>query len=64
VSRRIDGTEWSAIVDEMGTRLGQGDVEAALNRAIDAVDAILVAHFPLAPGQANPNELPDAPVVR
>ena len=64
VSRRVDAAEWSAIVDHMGTGLGQGDVEAAINRAIDAVDTILVAHFPLAPGEANPNELPDAPVVR
>jgi uncharacterized membrane protein len=64
VSRRVDAAEWSAIVDHMGTWLGQGDVEAAINRAIDAVDTILVAHFPLAPGEANPNELPDAPVVR
>jgi uncharacterized membrane protein len=64
VSRRIDGAQWSAIVDEMGTGLAQKDVEAAINQAIDAVDAILVAHFPLAPGEANPNELSDAPMVR
>jgi uncharacterized membrane protein len=32
-------------------------------RAIDTVEALLVQHFPLAPGQANPNELPDAPLV-
>jgi uncharacterized membrane protein len=30
-------------------------------RAVEAVEALLVRHFPLAPGQANPNELPDRP---
>ena len=64
VSRRVDAGQWSAIVDELGTGLARGEVEAALNGAIDAVDAILMAHFPVAPGDANPNELPDAPVVR
>ena len=31
---------------------------------VAAVHAMLATHFPLAPGQANPNELPDAPDVR
>jgi hypothetical protein len=34
-----------------------------LNQAIDAVDALLTRHFALAPGETNPNELPDAPVL-
>ena len=38
-----------------------GHFEEGLAQAIDAVDALLVQHFPLAEGQANPNELPDAP---
>ena len=38
--------------------------EDGLNTAIDAVDAILVRHFPLAPGQSNPNELRDRPDLR
>jgi uncharacterized membrane protein len=42
----------------------QGQFEAGLNDAIDAVDALLVQHFPLAPGQANPNELTDRPHLR
>ena len=37
---------------------------AGLNQAIDAVDALLAQHYPLAPGQTNPNELPDAPYLR
>ena len=38
--------------------------EAGLNQAIDAVDGLLTQHFALAPGAANPNELPDAPLLR
>ena len=41
-----------------------GQFEAGLNDAIDAVDALLVQHFPLRAGQANPNELPDTPHLR
>ena len=33
-------------------------------QAVDAVDALLRQHFPLQPGQANPNELPDAADLR
>ena len=42
----------------------QGEFEAGLNAAIDAVDALLVQHFALAPGEHNPNELPDKPHLR
>jgi hypothetical protein len=28
-------------------------------QAVDAVETLLLRHFPLAPGQANPNQLPD-----
>jgi uncharacterized membrane protein len=64
VDRRVDAAEWSAIVDALGTGLSADGIETALHRAIDAVDAHLVRHFPVAPGEANPNELPDAPDLR
>jgi uncharacterized membrane protein len=41
-----------------------GRYEEGLGAAIDAVDAMLARHFPLAPGQANPNELPNRPELR
>ena len=37
--------------------------ERGLTQALEEVSALLVAHFPLARGEANPNELPDQPVV-
>ena len=48
----------------MRSSIRQGEFEAGLNAAIDAVDALLVQHFPLAPGEHNPNELPDKPHLR
>ena len=42
----------------------RGEFEAGLNRAVDAVDALLREHFALAPGEANPNELTDTPDLR
>ena len=41
-----------------------GDFEAGVGQAIDAVDALLVRHFPFASGLADSNELPDAPLLR
>ena len=45
------------------TRFVPASIEEGLSAAIDAVDALLARHFPLAPTQANPNELPDEPLL-
>jgi uncharacterized membrane protein len=62
--RRVDATQWQQITAAMGAAFQAGRFEAGLNQAVDAVDALLVQHFALAPGEANPNELPDAPYLR
>lgn len=59
----IDAAQWRALVDGMADDFRAGRFEAGLARTIDAVDAVLSRHFPLAAGQVNPNELPDAPVL-
>ena len=41
-----------------------GRFEDGLMQAVDEVEALLLRHFPLAPGQANPNELPDTVDLR
>ena len=38
--------------------------EEGLAQAIDAVHALLLQHFPLSQGQANPNELPNRADLR
>jgi uncharacterized membrane protein len=41
-----------------------GRFEDGLAAAVQAIDALLRRHFPLAEGQVNPNELPDRPLMR
>lgn len=50
---------WDALVGAMRQAFSAGRFEEGLAQAVDAVDAMLVRHFPLAEGQRNPNELPD-----
>ena len=64
VDREVDDAHWKAIAATMAAAFAQGRFEDGLNAAIDAVDALLAAHFPLAPGARNANELPDEPDVR
>ena len=55
---------WSDILAQLAAQLQRGDVEAGLLQALEAIDGLLRQHFPLAPGQDNPNELPDAVIMR
>ncbi|MFT3954450.1 MAG: TPM domain-containing protein [Piscinibacter sp.] len=64
LNRHVDATQWAAVMERMRGAFRQGAFEAGLNDAIDAVDALLVQHFPLAPGEHNPNELSDRPELR
>ena len=61
IARHVEVAGWAAIVDAMREDFHAGRFESGLMRAIEAVEALLVRHYPLAPGQANPNELPDRP---
>ena len=67
IDARVDAAAWASIAAQMREAFRGGDFAAGLDRAIDAVDALLVRHFPRAPGAGAadyPNELPDAPVIR
>ncbi len=64
LARHVDAAEWQRITGTMSAAFKAGQFEAGLNQAIDAVDALLARHFPLAAGETNPNELPDAPYLR
>ena len=61
LNRHVSREQWQAIIDRMREMFRNGRFEDGLNAAIDAVDALLLQHYALAPGQVNPNELPDAP---
>ena len=64
LNRSVNEAQWHEVMQGMRARFRRGEFEAGLNDAIDAVDALLVQHFALAPGEDNPNELPDRPVLR
>jgi uncharacterized membrane protein len=64
LSRRVDAAQWQAIAHGMGLAFRESRFEDGLNAAIDAVTASLLQDFPLAAGEVNPNELPDALVLR
>ena len=61
INRHVTPAEWQAIVARMGSAFRDGRFEDGLTQALEEVSALLVQHFPLAPGEANPNELPDEP---
>jgi len=67
IDARVDAAAWTAIAAQMREPFRGGDFAAGVDRAIDAVDALLVRHFPRAGAAAPadyPNELPDTPDVR
>ncbi len=64
LNRVVSEAEWKRIIDGMRATFHEGRYEEGLIRAIDAVDVLLAANFPLAAGSGNPNELPDRPFMR
>lgn len=63
LTQRVGPAQWQAMVDRLSLRLRDGAFEDGLTEALAEVSALLVAHFPLAPGASRANELNNA-VVR
>jgi uncharacterized membrane protein len=63
VTAHVPAAEWQRILEGMRGQFQAGRYEDGLAQAVDAVTAHLVQHFALAPGAANPNELPDEPAL-
>jgi uncharacterized membrane protein len=61
--RHVPQAQWQEIVQRMSGAFRAGRYEDGLVQAVDEVTALLVRHFPLRAGEANPNELPDEPVL-
>lgn len=61
ISARVPQAEWDAICRRMETAFREGSYEAGAVAGIEAITALLARHFP--PGAANPDELPDRPIL-
>ena len=64
LARRVPQSHWDGVMTSMREAFRAGRFEQGLQEAVKAVDAMLALHFPLAEGEVNPNELPDAPDLR
>jgi uncharacterized membrane protein len=64
LDRHVSAEEWQHIMDTMRAEFRAGHFEDGLNKAIDAVHALMLKHLAAADGSANPNELPNTPVIR
>jgi len=62
--RHVPQATWDTLVGSMAHAFRSGRFEAGLVQAVDAMDALLLRHFALAEGAADPNELPDQPDLR
>lgn len=62
LSRHVPHAQWQAVVDRMSAAFREKRFEDGLTQALEEVSALLVKHFPLE-GAANPNELPDEPML-
>ena len=63
IDAHVDAAEWAAMTKRMGEAFREGRFEDGLTEALEEVSALLVEHFPEAPGAQSGNQLPDEPVV-
>lgn len=63
LASRVDPGTWQEIVRHMGPAFREGRFEEGLTQALEEVSALLVRHFPAGPGDANPDQLPNEPVL-
>jgi len=61
IAARVAQSDWDAVCRRMETAFRGGDYEGGALAGIREITALLARHFP--PGAANPDELPDRPVV-
>jgi uncharacterized membrane protein len=63
VKQHVTPAQWQAMIDRMVQAFRASRFEDGLSHALDEITEVLAQHFPLVPGESNPNELPDAPVL-
>lgn len=63
LNEKVSPAQWQAIARHMANAFKNQHYEDGLTRALEEVSALLVAHYPQAPGSTPRNELPDRPVL-
>lgn len=63
VTARVDDAVWLRICAALQDSFRAGRYEQGVLEALAAIDAELLRAWPAAPGEANPDELPDGPVI-
>jgi len=67
IAAHVPTRHWQDMVARMASAFRDGRYEDGLTQALEEVSAVLVEHFPAVDAtgapQANPNELPDAPLL-
>lgn len=58
---RVGDEGWAAICGGLEAAMREGDCEAGVLRAIEAISALMERHFPRVEGYVDTNELPDRP---
>lgn len=61
---KVSSAQWQAMLERMRGAFQQRLYEDGLTQALAEISALLVDNFPLETGTANPNELPDQPLLR
>ena len=65
--QHVSPVQWQAMVARMSAAFREGRYEDGLTQALEETSAVLMTHFALAPGDnspADPNDLPDTPVLQ
>jgi uncharacterized membrane protein len=60
---RVSLDEWQAICLAMDARFRAGEYESGAVECVRRVGEIVARHFPVQPGDRNPNELPNRPTL-
>lgn len=63
VTAKVDDAVWPRICSGIEQQFKAGQYEAGVLEALAAIEAELLRGFPIRDGDANPDELPDRPVV-
>lgn len=65
LARHVDAEQWQAMVVRMAEAFKENRYEDGLTQALEETSALLMTHFAVADAaKANPNELPDSPVLQ